>query len=89
MAPHSECPQTTTSRIGRALSANSIAAGTECPARAPADANGGTRFPTLRTTNRSPGSADANTFGATRLSEHAISSASGRWPSASAANVAA
>ena len=44
--------------------------------------SGGTMLPTLRSTNKSPGSVEANRLGTTRLSEQAMNRQSGEWLSA-------
>ena len=53
----------------------------------PSPPAGGTRLPTFRTTNRSPGSAEAKRLGTTRLSEQAMNRVSGACPSAKRANL--
>ncbi len=55
----------------------------------PSGPAGDTRFPGLRTTNRSPGSVEAKTLACTRLSEQAMYSASGFWRRARRENVSA
>ena len=88
MAPHEEWPQTMASRTFSWRMANSMAAPSDSSAiEWPSAAAGETMLPGLRTTKRSPGSVEANTLIATRLSEHAMKSTSGLWPSASRAKV--
>src|SRR5437773_2256370 len=80
MAPHSECPHTMISDTFKENKENSIAAGTVLSLSL--QEQGGMRLPMLRTTNRSPGSVEANRLGTTRLSEHPIKSTSGFCPKA-------
>src|SRR5882762_1869145 len=76
------------SRTSSWPTANSMAAASDSsPTESPSGAAGETMLPGLRTTNRSPGSVEANTLIATRLSEQAMKSTSGFWPSASRAKV--
>ena len=50
------------------------------PVDAPSTVDGGIKLPTLRMTNRSPGSVETNRSGTTRLSEQVMNSASGSCP---------
>src|SRR6266850_1306587 len=88
IAPQLECPQTMMSRTSSKPTANSMAAASDSsPTERPSGAAGETMLPGLRTTNRSPGSVEANTLIATRVSEQAMKSTSGFWPSARRAKV--
>src|SRR6266850_2239462 len=88
IAPQLECPQTMMSRTSSKPTANSMAAASDSsPTESPSGAAGETMLPGLRTTKRSPGSVEANTLIATRLSEQAMKSTSGFCPSASRAKV--
>ena len=75
IAPHAECPQTMICRTASSSTANDRDASSDGSAPA-----GGTRLPTLRTVNRSPGPLPVMTFGTTRESAQVRNSASGFWP---------
>ncbi|SLI03043.1 Uncharacterised protein [Mycobacteroides abscessus subsp. abscessus] len=79
MAPQLECPHTTTQRTFSSSRAKTSAASTEASPVA------GTRLPTLRTVNRSPGPLLVMTFGTMRESEQVRKNESGscRWTSSS------
>jgi len=79
MPPQRPWPSTTTFSTSSAATANSMAA--EVPCWAASGWKVGTRLATLRSTNSSPGPASKMVSGAARLSQQAITSATGDWPS--------
>lgn len=79
MAPHPECPHTVMERTFSTSTAYSIAAATESsPLSSPGS---GTRLPTFRTTNRSPGPLEVIIDVTRRESAHVRNSCAGRCPS--------
>ncbi len=79
MAPQPECPHTVIDLTRSTSTAYSIAAATESsPLSSP---GGGTRLPTFRTTNRSPGPLDVIIDVTSRESAQVRKSCEGRCPS--------
>ncbi|SHT75462.1 Uncharacterised protein [Mycobacteroides abscessus subsp. abscessus] len=74
MAPHDECPHTTTELTFSWFTAKSSEASTE-----PSAGSVGTTLPTLRIVNRSPGPLAVMTLGRMRESPQVRKSASGSW----------